>query len=142
MAGLVIAMVGIGLADITGNSAFDSIASLLIGLILALTAAWLAYETKGLLIGERADPEVVRGIEKMALSHRKIRHINEVLTMHMGPDYVLVNLSVVVADTAKADEIEEAVAQLDHSIKKRFPDVKRVFIEAEAWLIKSATLIN
>ena len=56
---------------------FDSIASLLIGLILALTAAWPAYETKGLLIGERADPEVVRGIEKMALSHRKIRHIND-----------------------------------------------------------------
>ena len=77
MTGLVIAMVGISLADITGNTTFDSIASLLIGLILALTAAWPAYETKGLLIGERADPEVVRGIEKMALSHRKIRHIND-----------------------------------------------------------------
>ena len=77
-----------------------------------LTAAWLAYETKGLLIGERANPEVVRGIENMVLSHRKIRHINEVLTMYMGPNYVLVNLSVEFADSAKADEIEEAVAQL------------------------------
>ena len=108
---------GIALADITGNPAFDSIASLLIGLILALTAAWSAYETKGLLIGERADPDVVRGIEKMAMSHRKIHHINEVLTMHMGPNYVLVNLSVVFVDSAKADEIEGAVAQLYHSIK-------------------------
>ena len=142
MTGLIIAMVGIALADITGNTAFDSIASILIGLILALTATWLAYETKGLLIGERADPDVVRGIEKMALSHRKIRHINDVLTMHMGPDYVLVNMSVEFTDSAKADDIEEAIAQLDHSIKKRFPDVKRVFIEAEARRFQSATLIG
>ena len=62
--------------------------------------------------------------------------------MHMGPDYVHVNLSIEFSDTAKADEIEEAVAQLDHSIKKRFPDLKRVFMEAGARHYKSATMIN
>jgi len=132
MTGLVVAMIGIALADITGNPLYDSAASLMIGLILALTAIWLAYETKGLLIGESAEPEVVRGIQKMAILHREILHINEVLTMHMGPNYVLVNLSVDFKDTVTADEIEKTVEQLDHSIKKRFPNVKRVFIEAEA----------
>jgi cation diffusion facilitator family transporter len=139
MTGLLVALIGIALTDITGNPVFDSIASLLIGLILALTAAWLAYETKGLLIGESADPEVVRGIQKMAMSYREIRHINDVLTMHMGPDYVLVNLSVEFKDSADADEIEDTVAQLDRAIKKRFSNVKRVFIEAEARRFRLAT---
>ncbi len=137
MTGLLVALVGIALTDMTGNPVFDSIASLLIGLILALTAIWLAYETKGLLIGESADPEVIRGIKKMALSFREIRHINEVLTMHMGPNYILVNLSVEFTNSANADDIEDTVAQLDRTIKRRFPNVKRVFIEAEARRFKA-----
>lgn len=137
MTGLLVALVGIALTDMTGNPVFDSIASLLIGLILALTAIWLAYETKGLLIGESADPEVIRGIKKMALSFRGIRHINEVLTMHMGPNYILVNLSVEFTNSANSDDIEDTVAQLDRTIKRRFPNVKRVFIEAEARRFKA-----
>jgi len=129
--GLFVALLGIALTDVTGNPVYDSIASLLIGLILAVTAIWLAYETKGLLIGESADPEVIKGIEKKVMSYREVRHINDILTMHMGPEYVLVNLSVEFQDSADADEIEDTVAQIDRSIKKSFPDVKRVFIEAE-----------
>jgi cation diffusion facilitator family transporter len=129
--GLLVAFLGIALTDVTGNPVYDSIASLLIGLILAVTAIWLAYETKGLLIGESADPEVIRGIEKKVMSYREVRHINDILTMHMGPEYVLVNLSVEFQDSADADDIEDTVAQIDRSIKKNFPDVKRVFIEAE-----------
>jgi len=129
--GLFVALLGIALTDVTGNPVYDSIASLLIGLILAVTAIWLAYETKGLLIGESADPEVIKGIEKKVMSYREVRHINDILTMHMGPEYILVNLSVEFQDSANADEIEDTVAQIDRSIKKSFPDVKRVFIEAE-----------
>jgi len=129
--GLLVALLGIALTDVTGNPVYDSIASLLIGLILAVTAIWLAYETKGLLIGESADPEVIKGIEKKVMSYREVRHINDILTMHMGPEYVLVNLSVEFQDSADADDIEDTVAQIDRSIKKNFPDVKRVFIEAE-----------
>ena len=131
MTGLLVAMIGIALTDATGNPVYDSIASLLIGLILAVTAAWLAYETKGLLIGESADPEVIKGIKKKVMSFREVRHINDVLTMHMGPEYVLVNLSVEFNDSADADDIEDTVAQIDRSIKKKYKNVKRVFIEAE-----------
>jgi len=135
--GLFVALLGIALTDVTGNPVYDSIASLLIGLILAVTAIWLAYETKGLLIGESADPEVIKGIEKKVMSYREVRHINDILTMHMGPEYILVNLSVEFQDSANADEIEDTVAQIDRSIKKSFPDVKRVFIEAEEQRFKA-----
>jgi cation diffusion facilitator family transporter len=132
MTGLLVALGGIALTDITGNHIYDSVASIIIGIILALTAAWLAYETKGLLIGESASPAVVNGIRQLVNSSGEIRHVNDVLTMHMGPEYILVNLSVEFRDDTNADEIENTVSLLDKKIKQEYPFVKRVFIEAEA----------
>lgn len=132
MLGLLVALVGIALTQITGNLYFDGLASIVIGVILALTAAWLAYETKGLLIGESANRPVVEGIRQMALAREEIERVNEVLTMHMGPAFILVNLSADFRDGLPAGRIEQAVAALDREIKQRFANVQRVFIEAES----------
>ncbi|HSR62396.1 MAG TPA: cation diffusion facilitator family transporter [Gammaproteobacteria bacterium] len=132
MLGLVIALVANILAQHTGMIIFDGIASIIIGLILAGTAAWLAWETKGLLIGERANLHVIEGIRKIASENEQIDHINEVLTMHMGPDFILVNISVDFVDPITAVEIERVVSNLDREIKAMYPNIKRVFIEAEA----------
>ena len=132
MMGLVIALFGVWLGDVTGNAVFDGIASMIIGLILGGTAAWLAYETKGLLIGERANREVVDGIRRIIRNQPSVRHVNEVLTMHMGPEFILVNVSVDFPDNIRVGEIEETVARMDSQIKANFPNVKRVFVEAEA----------
>jgi cation diffusion facilitator family transporter len=142
MLGLLVAFFGVWLGDVTGNPVFDGIASIIIGLILGGTAAWLAYETKGLLIGERANREVVAGIRRIVRAQPAVRHVNEVLTMHMGPEFILVNISVDFADKLRAGDMEEAVAHMDHLIKTSFPNVKRVFVEAEAqrgWKPRSAT---
>ena len=131
MLGLLIAFIGIFLGQVTGIPQFDGIASVLIGLVLAITAIWLAYETKGLLIGESAAQAVVKGIRAIARQSQYREHVNEVLTMHMGPEFVLVNLSMDFSNTATADEIEKEIAALDHKIKAAYPMVKRVFVEAE-----------
>ena len=136
MLGLIVAFIGVALTDMTGILYFDGIASVIIGLILIGTAIWLAYETKGLLIGESANASVVRGIRKILKEHDQIEHVNEVLTMHMGPDYVLANISVDFDDKQTASGVESAIAIIDKEIKAQFPQVKRVFIEAEA--IKNA----
>lgn len=132
MLGLTVALIATALTQLTGNLYLDGVASIVIGLILAGTAAWLAVETKSLLIGESANNHVVRGIRKLALTIRNINHVNEVLTMHMGPDFILVNISVEFSDQATATDIEDAVALLDDKIKKAYENVQRVFIEAEA----------
>ena len=111
---------------------FDGIASILIGLILAGTAIWLAYETKSLLIGESANQEIVNGIRKSAQSHSIVEHVNEILTMHMGPDFVLANISLDFSDSAKTGDIEKTINQLDGQLKKQFPILKRIFVEAES----------
>ncbi len=130
--GLLIALLGVALSSVTGMAIFDGIASLVIGLVLGLTAWWLAIETKGLLIGESANKEVVEQIRKLALSNEGITHVNELLTLHMGPEYVLVNIAVDFKDHLSATEIESTVALLDTAIKRKHPRVKRVFIEAES----------
>lgn len=130
--GLVIAFAGVLLSQTTGLAYFDGIASVLIGLLLGGTAVWLAYETKGLLIGERANRPVIDGIREIVNSCKEVEHINEVLTMHMGPEFILVNLSVDFVDSASAAQIENIVAEIDGQIKAAFPLVKRIFIEGEA----------
>jgi cation diffusion facilitator family transporter len=132
MLGIMVAFLGIFLSQITANSMFDGIASIIIGLILGGTAAWLAYETKGLLIGESANKEVIRGVREIAIAHDIIQHVNEILTMHMGPDFILLNLSVDFENAASAGDIEKSIARLDSEIKQAFPRIKRIFVEAEA----------
>ncbi|MDX1434119.1 MAG: cation diffusion facilitator family transporter [Gammaproteobacteria bacterium] len=131
MLGLVVALAGVSLAYTLEAPWIDGAASVVIGVILAATAVWLAYETKGLLIGERAGRGVVEGIRRIARTEPKVNHVNEVLTMHMGPEFVLVNISIEFADGADADDIEDTAERIDREIKQKFDTVKRVFIEAE-----------
>lgn len=138
--GLVVAFLGVFLTQVTGNLIFDGLASIVIGLILGGTAIWLAYETKGLLIGESANHKVVEEIRRIVGSYPQVEHVNEVLTMHMGPKYILANLSVDFADQVTAAELEAAIAGLDGLIKQTCPDVQRVFIEAEARRVGSCKL--
>jgi cation diffusion facilitator family transporter len=133
MLGLLVALLATFLTQLTGNLYLDGIASIIIGFILAGTAIWLALETKGLLIGESANTHIVDGIKNMAQDYKNIEHISEVLTMHMGPDYILANLSVDFSDEATAGEVEETISEFDAAIKNKYGNVKRIFIEAEAW---------
>ncbi|MCU7935944.1 MAG: hypothetical protein KZQ99_13860 [Candidatus Thiodiazotropha sp. (ex Dulcina madagascariensis)] len=137
MLGLIVAFAGIALTQLTGYLLFDGIASIMIGLILVGTAAWLAYETKSLLIGESANPAVVQGIRELAGAKASVDCVNEVLTMHMGPDFVLANVSVDFRDSITADEVERTIGEMDGAIKERFPQVKRIFIEAEKRVLSS-----
>jgi len=132
MLGLLAAFAGLLIAQLTGDYRWDGAASVVIGLILGATAAWLAWETKSLLIGESAPPEVVENIRRLAREDGLTEKVNEVLTMHVGPEFILVNVSVDFRDSASAADVEQAIAALDRRIREAHPRVKRVFIEAEA----------
>jgi len=132
MLGLLVALAGIALTQATGDPTYDAAASIGIGLVLAVTAAWLAAETKGLLIGERARPDVVDDIRRICRDLDKVEQVNEVLTMHMGPEYVLATLSLEFADALTITELERTIEDLNQRIRKAHPEVKKVFIEAES----------
>jgi len=131
MLGLLIALLGIWLTQVTGIAVFDGIASIMIGLILGGTAIWLAVETKGLLIGEGANRNVIDSIRKIAESFDEVDKVNELLTMHMGPDFILVNISIRFSRGQLTREIETIIQEIDSAIKAEHETVKRVFVEAE-----------
>lgn len=130
--GLLVALTGVGVSSLSGNSRFDAAASVVIGLILAGTAIVIALETKGLLVGEAALGEVVQVIREIVAHGEHVKHVNEVLTLHMGPDYIVTTISLDFAEVP-AGEIERTVQVLESEIRRKLPDVKRVFIEAESW---------
>lgn len=132
MLGLIVAFAGIALGQYLHNDMFDAYASIVIGLILALTAILLARECKGLLIGEGASGAVIAGIEEIVAAQPGILGVNELLTMHFGPDDVLLNVSLDFADGLASEEVERAISRMEEQIKQSFPEIRRVFIEAQS----------
>ena len=130
LAGLVVAALGVALYHVTGNALYDALASIVIGLILAGTAFWLAFETKGLLIGEAANREVVAEIRRLANRYPEVERVNEVLTMHVGPEYILAAVSLNIACDVPRSRAHAVMDELDETIKKTDRRLKRVFIES------------
>jgi len=131
--GLIAAFVGVALADVLDRPIFDGLASLAIGVILVITAAFLAYESQSLLTGEAAQPETRSAIERLASQTPGVVGINEILTMHFGPQGLLVALSLDFDDAISAAHVEAAVSQLERRLKAEFPEVARVFVEAKGF---------
>jgi cation diffusion facilitator family transporter len=129
--GLLVALVGIALSQVLDLSVLDGVASLVIGLILAATAVFLAWECQSLLTGEGVSTEVQASIHAIAAAEPAVARPNEVLTMHFGPQDVLVALSLDFVDSGTAAEVEKAVTRVERRIKAAHPEVTRVFIEAQ-----------
>ena len=141
MLGLIIAFVGIFSSQYFDLPILDGIASICIGVVLAGVAMLLAYESKGLLIGEGASPEVIAGIRAVVSDDKRITGLNEILTMHMGPEDILLAASVDFDNQLTADKVEQAITDFEMSIKNQFPQVKRIFIEAQSWRQHHASAI-
>jgi len=132
MLGLIAAFVGISLGQALDMPVLDGVASVAIGVILSLVAVFLSIECKGLLIGEGARSATVRGIRALVLARGGVLSINELLTMHLGPKDLLVTISVDFAPSLDSDDVEATVSAMEAEIKESYPEVKRLFVEAQA----------
>jgi cation diffusion facilitator family transporter len=134
--GLIVAASGVTVAIQLGYEAADGIASIVIGIILAIVALFMANEIRGLIIGEAADAATRRGLLEIIGGEqgadKPIRAINEVRTMHLGPNDILVAASVDFQDGISAEEVEATTQRLETAIKDRFPDIRRLFLEAQS----------
>ena len=128
MAGIVAAAAGVFLAQLTANPFWDGAASVVIGIILGITALLLAYESKGLLIGEAADPELVAGLRKLAKSAPGVVGVGHILTVHSSPDQVTAMINVDFADEMRAGDVEQIVRSVEEEAQERWPEVRRLFV--------------
>ena len=131
--GLVVALAGVFLSEILDMPVLDGVASVGVGLILGVTAFFLAAESQSLLTGEAAAPHTRAEIKAIAGAQPGVARINELLTMHFGPRDILVALSLDFDDAMPAGEVERTVTRIETAIKTAHPDVTRIFIEAQSF---------
>ncbi|GAA5180407.1 cation diffusion facilitator family transporter [Acinetobacter kookii] len=137
LCGLLIALIGIYLAHTLNIPELDGVASILIGIVLAISAILLARETKGLLMGETADPKLRNDILLIAQGDEAVQSANGVLTEQMGAHQVLASLSLEFEDNLSSDDIEACVNRIEAKIKQIHPEIVALFIKPQTkqvWL--------
>lgn len=130
LVGLVLAFAGVWLSKSTGNPAYDAIASISIGILLTIVATALVAKTKGLLVGESASIETRTSIKSIVRNDESVSASESPITLHLGPEDILLALNIEFKDGLSADEIEAAVRRIEGKIRQTHGEVKRIFIEA------------
>lgn len=130
--GLIVAFLGVYLGHKFNNPYFDGFASIIIGIILASTSFMLAWETKGLLIGESADPELLTKIIQLAEKDESVDYVKPPVSMHIGATDILIALGINFKNELTAEEVAKSIDRIEESIRISFPEVKRIYIEAKS----------
>lgn len=132
MAGILVAALGVFLAHTLQMPILDGAASVLIGVILVAVAFILGRETRGLLVGEAAHPEIVKSATDIATGDGAVESVVQILTMHVGPDEIVVAMDLRFYRRLLSREIADAVDRIERAIKAAHPDVRYLFIEVES----------
>jgi len=130
MAGLVVALVGVHLTEALQMPIIDGIASILIGLILCGVASFLVWESKKLLVGEAASPELRAHLRKIAEEDPNVEDVLRSMTLHMGPNTLILNMDLQFAPSLAPAEIRRTVDRVEREIRDEHPEVRFVFLEA------------
>jgi cation diffusion facilitator family transporter len=127
--GLILAALGVGLDQLTGSHVWDGMASIAIGVLLVVVAVKLGMDSRELLIGRAADPEVQQLIREEIESRPGVDELLELRTMHMGPDNIIVAARVALNDEMGADQAEDLADEIDRSLSEKLPMQPNVFID-------------
>jgi len=127
--GLILAGLGVGLDQLTGSHIWDGAASIAIGVLLVGVAFKLGMDSRELLIGRAADPEVQQLIREEIESRPGVDELLELRTMHMGPDNLIVAVRIALNDEMGADQAEDLADEIDHRLSERLPLALNVFID-------------
>jgi cation diffusion facilitator family transporter len=127
--GVVLALVGVAASQVTGNPAWDGVASLAIAVLLAIVAIGLGHQTYELLLGQSAEPEERSAIEGVLERHPGVVAAGDLFTMVLAPDRLLVAAHIDVADDSTGDGVERMTAELEAQLREEVPTVWRVFLD-------------
>ncbi len=129
--GLTFALLGVGLSKLTGNGYYDMAGSAAIGLLLVAVAVVLAVETKSLLLGEAALPEVEKRIREALEATPGVERVIHLRTLHLGPDELLVAAKTGVPRDATAADVAEGIDAAERAIRSAEPTARLIYIEPD-----------
>jgi cation diffusion facilitator family transporter len=127
--GLVLAFAGLGLHQLTGDAYWDGGASILIGLVLTAVALLLGRINRNLLIGNQADPRLVKGVRDLLGAAPEVEWVVDIVTLTMGTDRVLVCTRLDFNDALGAGDVERAVVRMSNELREAYAEIDEVFIE-------------
>jgi cation diffusion facilitator family transporter len=133
LVGLMFALVGVVLANATGNARFDAVGSLAIGILLCAIAIVLAIEMKSLLIGESAGPQVNAAIAQAMESHPNVHRLIHMRTEHIAPDELLVAAKVAFDSKLSFEELALTIDDVERAVRERVPEAEFIYIEPDCW---------
>ncbi|MCB9831185.1 MAG: cation transporter [Planctomycetes bacterium] len=128
--GLLVALLGVTLTVITGDAIWDALASIVIGVVLVGVAFFLAVESHSLLVGEAASAQDQATIRRLAELDPAVERIVELLTLQLGPQSILIALTLDFRDDMRTEGIENSVLRLEESIRRDLPSARYIFVEA------------
>ncbi|WP_035702720.1 cation diffusion facilitator family transporter [Glycomyces tenuis] len=131
LVGLIAALLGVGLAVITGEPIFDALGTIVIGVLLVVIAVVLAIETKSLLLGESATLEHIKAIEAAILEGEEITDIIHLKTLHIGPDELLVAAKIGVQNSESGEQIAAEINAAEDRIRAAVPIATRIYLEPD-----------
>ncbi|GAA0396019.1 transporter [Acrocarpospora corrugata] len=131
LVGLIFALFGVTMAVVTGEPVWDGIGTVMIGVLLAIIAVILAIETKSLLIGEGAGPEVERQIRTALESAPEVTRIIHMRTLHLGPEELLVAAKIAVDHDDTAAEVARGIDEAEQRIRAQVPIARVIYLEPD-----------
>ncbi|TMR98219.1 cation diffusion facilitator family transporter [Nonomuraea basaltis] len=129
--GLIFALFGVTMAVVTGNVVWDAIGTLMIGVLLAIIAVVLAMETKSLLVGEGATPEMEEQIRRALESSPEVDRIIHMRTLHLGPEELLVGAKIAVAHDGTASEVAAGIDEAERRVREAVPIARVIYLEPD-----------
>ncbi|MBG0820951.1 cation diffusion facilitator family transporter [Planomonospora sp. ID91781] len=131
--GLIFALFGVTMAVVTGDPIWDGIGTLMIGVLLAVIAVILAVETKSLLIGEGAGPEVENRISAALESTPEVSRVIHMRTLHLGPEEILVAAKIAVENDDTASEIAKGIDEAEKRVRAAVPEARVIYLEPDLY---------
>jgi len=130
--GLTIAFAAVGLAALTDNGIWDAVGSIVIGVLLMGVAVLIARDTHSLLIGERATPEMEANAQALTESTDGVVRVTQLLTMHLGPDFIILAMKVAFRPELRVEEIEGVINEVERRLRDELPEMKKIFVEPDS----------
>ena len=132
LAGIVIALVGLVLTQLTDNPFFDRLSALLIGLMLMGFALALAWENKRLLLGESLPADEGKRLRDVITANDHVESIVDFRTVYFGPNEVIVSADIAFRDGIETGAMDDAITAIEEELKAANGDIRKVYIEPEA----------
>jgi cation diffusion facilitator family transporter len=132
--GLTFALLGVGLAKLTGNGYFDVAGTAAIGLLLVTVAGVLGVETKSLLLGEAASPDAQRRLRASLEQTDGVERVIHMRTMHLGPEELLVAVKIGVPRTARAADVARCIDAAERSMRAAEPTAQVIYVEPDIYV--------